>query len=210
MINIIPAILTDSSSRFKELAVKLGPYTSRVHIDIADGVFVPNKTINGYDEMRDIESALKFDVHLMVQRPQDVIREWSSTHADRFSIHAESDVDFNAIIEDIHKNERKVGLVLNPETEVDKIKEFIDKIDYIQFMTVHPGFQGGEFIEEVLDKISVFSKEYPNMPIICDGGITPETVPLLVKAGASELVVGSYIIKSDNFEKAIQDLKEAI
>ncbi|MBI2065123.1 MAG: ribulose-phosphate 3-epimerase [Candidatus Yanofskybacteria bacterium] len=210
MVEIIPAILTDSSVKFKDLALRIEPYASRVHIDIADGVFVPNKTINGYDELRGFESALKFDVHLMVQRPQDVIREWFSTHADRFFIHAESDVNLNVIIEDIHKNERKVGLVLNPETEVDKIKEFIGKIDYIQFMTVHPGFQGGEFVEGVINIISDFRKAYPDIVIIADGGITPETAPKLKMAGVSIVVVGSYIIKSDNFGEAIEKLRSSL
>jgi len=207
---IIPAILTDSAFKFEELVRKLESHVSRVHIDIADGIFVPNKTIRGYDEIKGIESAVKFDIHLMVQKPQDVIKEWFSTQADRFFIHAESQVDLNEIIGDIHKNGRKVGLVLNPETEVDKIKEFLGKIDYIQFMTVHPGFQGGEFVKEVIDKISNFHKDYPDILVMADGGITPKVVPKLMMVGVSMLVSGSYIIKSENFEKAIEQLREVV
>ena len=209
MINIIPAILTDSSIKFKELVRKLEPYTTRIHVDIADGVFVPNKTIVGYEELKEVESAVKFDVHLMVQKPQDIIKEWFFTHVDRFLIQAESQTDLGAIIEEIHKNDRKVGLVLNPETEIEKIKEFIGKIDYIQFMTVHPGFQGGKFVEEVVGKISDFHKSYPGVIIKADGGVTPESAPKLVKAGVSILVSGSYIINSGNIEKAINQIKDA-
>ena len=217
MIEIIPAILTDSPVQFKDLILKIEPYVSRVHIDVADGVFVPNKTITGFEEVKgmastgspQVGSGLKFDVHLMVQRPQDVIKEWFFTHADRFLIHAESTVDLGGIIDDIHNNDRKVGLVLNPETEVDKIKEFIDRIDYIQFMTVHPGFQGGKFEEVVVDKIANFHKNYFNIPIIVDGGITPETALQLAAVGVSMLVAGSYIIKSGNFAEAINKLKNS-
>ena len=120
---IIPAILTDSSLKFKELVRKIEPYATRVHVDIADGVFVPNKTIKGYEEIKDIESSLKFDVHLMVDKPEEVLKEWFFTHADSFFIQAESKTDLSAVIDEIHKNDRRVGLVLNPETEIEKIKE---------------------------------------------------------------------------------------
>src|SRR3989338_6776413 len=118
MSEIIPAILTDSSDKFKELVRKLEPHVKRVHIDIADGIFVPNKTITGYIEMKEmsstgspqVESALKFDIHLMVQKPQSVIKEWFVTHADRFLIHAESETDLGQLIDEIHQNDRKVGL----------------------------------------------------------------------------------------------------
>ena len=209
MIDIIPAILTDSSIKFKELVRKLEPYTTRIHVDIADGVFVPNKTIVGYEELKEVESAVKFDVHLMVQKPQDIIKEWFFTHVDRFLIQAESQTDLGAIIEEIHKNDRKVGLVLNPETEIEKIKEFIGKIDYIQFMTIHPGFQGSEFLDEVVGKIASFHKEYPEVSILVDGGVTPGTAPKLVMAGVSTLISGSYIVNSSNVKNSIEELKES-
>lgn len=217
MVEIIPAILTDSSTKFKDLVLRIEPYSRRIHLDIADGVFVPNKTIAGYDELKGIESASKFDVHLMVQKPQDHIKEWLHTHADRFIIHAESfEIQGHLVvqgalvsmIEELHKNRRKVGLAFNPETDLAKFKEVIKKVDFIQFMTVHPGFQGGSFVAEVVDKISAFHKENPDIIIMADGGITPETAPLLVKAGVSVLVSGSYIVKSGNAEAAIEELRK--
>lgn len=210
MVEIIPAILTDSSIKFKELIHKLEPYTDRIHFDIADGDFVPNKTIKGYEELKEIESAVKFDIHLMVQKPQYQIQEWFNTQADRFLIHAESGVDFNRILDEIHKHDRKVGLVLNPETGVDKVKEFFDKIDYIQFMTVYPGFQGQVFLNEVVGRIAEFHSKYPKIDILVDGGVTPETAPKLVKAGVSTLISGSYIVKSQNVEKAIEELNQSV
>lgn len=208
MIQIIPAILTDSSARFKELVKKLEPYVERLHVDIADGDFVPNKTVKGYEELKSIESSVKFDIHLMAKRPQDQMQDWFNTNADRFIIHAESDVDLREIIKNIKKRNKKVGLALNPETNIDKIEPYLDSVDFVQFMTIHPGFQGQQFLDEIVDKISLFNKKYPDIIIMCDGGITLETASKLVKAGASVLVSGSYIIKSLDFEKAINDLKE--
>ncbi len=210
MTEIIPAILTDSSLKFKDLVLRIEPYAKRIHLDIADGVFVPNKTITGYDEIKGIESASKFDVHLMVTEPAKYLKEWLFTHADRFIIHIESQGDLGALIEELQKNKRKVGLVLNPETPVVKLEPFISQIDFVQFMTVHPGFQGAGFVKEVVDKIAAFHMKYPDIMLMSDGGITPETAPGLVKAGVSELVAGSYIVKSESVEKAIEDLKKTV
>lgn len=207
MTEVIPAILTDSSLRFKELILKLEPYTHRVHIDVADGVFVPNKTVTGYEEIKDIESALKFDVHLMVAQPEEHLKEWLHTQADRFIIHAESEGDPSVLTDELHKNQRKVGLAFNPETDLDKFTELLKKVDFIQFMTVHPGFQGGEFVNEVVDKIAEFHNKYPDIMIMADGGITPETAPRLVRAGVTALVSGSYVVKSQDIEKAIGELE---
>ena len=160
--------------------------------------------------MRETESIAKFDVHLMVQKPQDVIREWFKTKAERFIIHVESDVNLAEIIKEIKENNKKVGLTLNPETNIDKIEQHLNNIDFVQFMTVHPGFQGGQFVNEVVDKIETFHKKYPDIIIMCDGGVIPETGSKLVKAGASILVSGSYIVKSPDFGKAIKELKQHV
>lgn len=209
MAEIIPAILTDSPAKFKEMIRKIEPYTSRVHIDIADGVFVPNKTVKGYEELKDVEAALKFDVHLMVVKPQEHLKEWFYSHAERFIIHAESEVDLDKIIATLHEHKRKVGLALNPETSFNSIENYISKIDFVQFMTVHPGFQGGIFVNEVVDKIAAFHKENPDIIIMSDGGVTPETISSLVKAGVSILISGSYIFKSQDVKTAMEELKKS-
>lgn len=209
MPEIIPAILTDSSIKFKELIRKLEPYTSRIHIDIADGEFVPNKTVTGYNELREIEAAVKFDVHLMVEKPEEHLKEWLHTHADRFIIHAESKGDLAALADELHKNGRKVGLAFNPETDPGKFTELINRVGLVQFMTIHPGSQGQKFLKEVVDKIRTFHKENPDIIIMSDGSTTPETAPQLVEAGVSVLVSGSYVVKSLDIKKAMEELKES-
>ena len=185
------------------------PYVDRVHLDIGDGDFVPTKTISGYEELIKIETKVKFDVHLMVSRPEDQMYLWYKTKADRFLIHAETDHGHRNLIEQIHLNNRKVGLVFNPETQVDKIIELVDVVDFVQFMTVHPGNYGGEFVESVVDKILDFYGRYPNVPIMVDGAIHSETARRVIAVGASILVVGTHILQEGNdVGKAIEEMKQ--
>lgn len=171
---------------------------------------MPNKTIIGYEELPYIEAAVKFDVHLMVKKPQDQLRKWFHTHADRFIVHVESEANLSEIIKNIKEHKRVVGLSINPETKISEIELYLDQISFLQFMTIHPGFQGSAFMPEVVDKISSFHAKYPDIIIMCDGGVTPEMVPQLVKAGASVLVSGSYIVKSGDVGKAIGELRRSI
>ncbi len=210
MIKIIPSILAKTSEEFEKLLRMVEPYVDRVHLDIGDGNFVPTKTISGYEELIKMETKVKFDAHLMVSRPEDQMYFWYKTKADRFLIHAETDHGHQNLINQIHYNGRQVGLVLNPETRVEKIAEFLDDIDFVQFMTVHPGFYGSEFEESVINKILEFHGQYPNVPIFVDGGINLETVSRLVVVGATTLVVGSYIVESQDVGKAIAELETAV
>lgn len=208
MAKIIPSILATTEEEFERLLRMLEPHVDRVHLDIGDGDFVSVKTISGYEQLIKMETKVKFDVHLMVSRPEDQMYFWYKTKADRFLIHAETDHGHLNLINQIHSNDRKVGLVLNPETQIDVIKEVIDNIDFVQFMTVHPGNYGGEFMESVVSKILDFHGQYPNMPVMVDGGVNSETARHLVAVGASSLVVGSYIVNSDNVGKAIEELNK--
>ncbi len=209
MINIIPSILAKTPEEFERILRILEPYAERVHLDIGDGDFVPTKTVSGYEELIKIETKVKFDVHLMVSRPEDQMYFWYKTKADRFLIHAETDHGHRNLIDQIHFNGRQVGLVLNPETQVEKIAELIEDIDFVQFMTVHPGNYGGEFVESVVDKILDFHGRYPNVKIMVDGAIHTETARRVIVAGASILVVGTHILQEGNdVGKAIEELNK--
>src|SRR3989344_7479271 len=168
MIKIIPAILATTKEDFEKLLRKVEPYVDRVHLDIGDGDFVPTKTISGYEELIKMETKVKFDIHLMVSRPEDQMYFWYKTKADRFFIHVETDHGHKNLIDQIHLNDRQVGLVFNPETQVENMMELIESIDFVQFMAVHPGNYGGEFVESVISKISEFHGQYPSIPIFVD------------------------------------------
>ena len=123
-------------------------------------------------------------------------------------IHAETDHGHASLIDQIHFNDKKAGLVLNPETQIEKITELIDGIDFVQFMTVAPGFYGSQFEESVINKILEFHGQYPSVPIFADGGINPETILRLIAVGVTSFVVGSYIMNSPDVGKAIEELSK--
>jgi len=203
---IIPSILARSYDEFENIIRKVEPYVDRVHIDIADGKLVPSTTIKGIEELAKVNTGLKIDVHLMVEDPANLLKDWYNTNADRIIVHVESG-DTKNIIDDIHNNKRKAGIALNPDTSTDKIESLVDDFDFIQFMTVHPGFYGAEFVDGVVEKIDRFHKQHHNVPIMIDGGVNLKTAPKLARAGASMLVSGSYIFKSNDIKKTIEELK---
>ncbi len=207
MIKIIPALLAKTSEELESMIHAVEPFVDLAQIDIADGEFVPNKTIEGYEELMNIETKLDFEVHLMVSNPYSALDKWFKTKAVRFLIHFESANDeIETLINQVHMNNREFGVVFNPETDYSLIEPYIERIDLVQFMTVDPGFYGSPFLPEVLDKIRNFYLRYPNKIIQVDGGINPETLKLVEASGASRAAVGSYIFKSNNIKEALEKL----
>lgn len=206
MIKIIPAILTKTEEEFMDMVKKIEPYAETVHLDIADGEFVPNKTIAGYDEIGKVETGLNFEVHLMIKNPELVMDKWLVSGVSSFLVHWESTENFNDLISQIQANGREAGCVLNPGTDYKVIEPYLDRLSKVQFMTVNPGFYGSPFLPEILEKVADFHRRYPAKAVQVDGGVNPETLKLVETSGASSAAVGSYIFKSDNIEKAFTDL----
>ncbi|OGN10358.1 MAG: hypothetical protein A3J46_01750 [Candidatus Yanofskybacteria bacterium RIFCSPHIGHO2_02_FULL_41_11] len=184
---IVPAIIAYSKEELEDKLKAVQNYVDRVHIDIMDGIFVQNKTIDGIEELKNIDTKLDLDVHLMVKNPD--IDSWLDTKASRFLIHVESGVDISSITDKVHKANKQVALVFNPETE----PVMSPNIDAVQFMAVHPGNYGGDFVMGVLDKIKAFHNKYPDVKIIVDGAMHLETAKLAVESGASVIVIGGHI-----------------
>lgn len=207
MFEVIPAILTNSSDEFEKLTRLIEPYSKRIHLDIADGIFVPNETIFGYSEIGLVSSELKFDIHLMVKRPLDFLSSWEAENADRFIVHVESD-DVPAAIGELRSMKKSVGLAINPVTSLDDLDHLVGLVDFIHFMTINPGFQGKEFLEQVLVKIKHFRGKYPQVVLAVDGGINLTTAKNAIEAGVNILISGSFILKSGNVGKAIEKLKK--
>jgi ribulose-phosphate 3-epimerase len=210
LVEIIPSILVKTREELIEKILAVEPYVDSVHLDIADGIFVPNVTILGFEETETVETSLAIGVHLMVSKPENHIIRWLKTPADRFVFHIEATQKPREVIGAIKEVDKLVGIALNPQTLISRLESLVDYIDFVHFMTVEPGFYGGRFVEAVLDKISEFHYFYPDKPIQVDGGVNLETAPKLIKAGASRLVVGSYIWESNDVEKAIEELKKEI
>lgn len=207
---VIPAILVKSWDEFERMVRKLEPHTEWAHLDIIDGVFAPNTTIRGFEELLKISTTLKFEVHLMVKKPGEQLTEWYKTAAERLIIHAESEGDHLTMLQEIERHGKQRALAFSPDTDPAKFDTLVPHCHHVQFMTVNPGFYGSPFVPEVVGKIADFHARHPTTTVSVDGGITPQTAPDVLKAGASMLVCGSYIAQSDDPAKAIAELHHVL
>ena len=203
-IQISPSIL---SADFSQLGVEIKRLeeggADMIHVDVMDGHFVPNLTI-GPPVIKALRKQcdLKFDVHLMISPVHKYIESYADAGADIITIHPEATDSLEASILKIRELNKKVGVSLNPESKIDLIKGFLDKIDLILIMSVNPGFGGQKFMPEVLEKIKELKKIQNNnnldFDIEIDGGINFDNCKDAIKAGANILVSGTTIFKSNN------------
>jgi len=217
MAQIIPALITsdeDSKNDFKELKLKfeklrpfLGEFDNWIQIDITDGKFVPAKTDIKLEDMRYFTEKAKVEFHLMLNRPEETIGEWARLGSKRIIVHIETVENMDELLDVCREKEIEIGLALNPETANIMIEPWINAIDMVTFLGVHPGRGGQEFIPDVLDKIKSLRQNFPNVKIEADGGITVKNIEELKKAGIDIFVVGSGILKSPNIKEAIKELK---
>lgn len=216
MIEIVPAILTNSPDEFNEMMHSVESHFTSVHLDIADGVFVPNTTIKGIEELESTSTPLKATVHLMVQRPENILDQWLNTRVEALIFHIESTKNIEELISKTKASGKRIGIAINPDTSVETIHSFVDKVDFVNFMTVDPGFYGSEFREGVLSKIKSFRQKYPKAEISVDGGINLTTARKVIEAGANILFAGSYFFppKADrqgqDIGEALENMKKAI
>lgn len=204
MFEIIPSILVKTYEDFERMVRRYEPHVDRVHLDIADGVFVSNKTIQGFEELAKIDTKLKFEVHLMVKKPEEVLSKWHESKADRIILHAESEGDHLQMLIQLEEHGKQRVLAFNPETLTKNYESLLPHCHHVHFMTVNPGFNGSPIIPATLEKISDFHDRHKNVSIAVDGGITPDTAPQAVKAGASMLICGSYIAQASDVAEAIK------
>ena len=203
-IQISPSILSaDFSQLGNEIKRLEDGGADMIHVDVMDGHFVPNLTI-GPPVIKALrkKSYLKFDVHLMISPVHKYIEDYAKAGADIITIHPEATDDIEASISKIKEFDKKVGISLNPESNIDLILNFLEKIDLVLIMSVSPGFGGQKFMPEVLDKIvklkKIQSEKKINFDIEIDGGINFENCKQAIEAGANILVSGTTVFKSNN------------
>ena len=203
-IQISPSILSaDFSQLGNEIKRLEEGGADMIHVDVMDGHFVPNLTI-GPPVIKALrkQCSIKFDVHLMISPVHKYIEAYSDAGADIITIHPEATDNLEESILKIKSLNKKVGVSLNPETKIDLIIDYLEKIDLVLIMSVNPGFGGQKFMPEVLDKIrelkKIQSENNLNFDIEIDGGINFDNCQSAIEAGANILVSGTTVFKSNN------------
>ena len=203
-IQISPSILSADFSQLGNEIKRLDEGgADMIHVDVMDGHFVPNLTI-GPPVIKALrkQCSIKFDVHLMISPVHKYIEAYSDAGADIITIHPEATDNLGESILKIKSLNKKVGVSLNPETKIDLIIDYLEKIDLVLIMSVNPGFGGQKFMPEVLDKIrelkKIQSKNNLNFDIEIDGGINFDNCQSAIEAGANILVSGTTVFKSNN------------
>lgn len=183
-----------------------------LHIDVMDGIFVPNISF-GFPVLNAVAKVLKkpLDVHYMIEHPENYIRQTADSGAMLMTVHYEAVRHLHRTVQEIHAAGMKAGVALNPSTPVSVLEDIINDVDLVLLMSVNPGYGGQKFIENTIGKVGrlreMIAQSGSQALIEIDGGVQGETAPRLVEAGSDVLVSGSYVFKSADPIKTIHDLK---
>jgi len=205
---VIPGVFEETVEKATQEINLVGNLAPKIQLDIADGLLVDGKTFLDLSFLLNLQIVAEIQLHLMVQKPESFLMALPPVVKD-VCAQAEAFM-YNPICmesyDDVLKaKDVRVGLSFNPQTPFEDFEDFIKQCNYVQFMTITPGGQGRPFIMESLDKITRFKEKYPNISLQVDGGISTETMKMVVEAGADEVIVGSQVFKSQNPAQTYKD-----
>lgn len=211
MPKLIPVINTKTTQKLKERIKLLKDFDGIFQIDIADGKFTSWKTWNSPEVLKKIKKIKgRFELHLMVFNPEQVLPYWLETSPKRVIIHYEAIKDFSYIYELCHKNGVGLGIAINPETPFAVLDKYLKKIDIIVALGVNPGPSGQKFEWFVLDRIQEFKTKYPKILCEIDGGVNEENLEEVKKSGVDFIAVGSAIFDGKDPSRKIECFKKML
>ena len=207
-IKVSPSILASDFSKLgDEVAALAKAGADYIHVDVMDGHFVPNISM-GPSIVKSVrgKTSIPFDVHLMIDPIEPYIDDFIKAGADIISIHPEANDNIERCIDKIKSNNVKAGLAINPDTNWEVVIPFLDKLDIIVVMSVHPGFGGQKFIPSALEKLKLLRKKidetHPHIELEIDGGVNFDNIDSILKAGANVIVAGTTTFSGGEKEYA--------
>ena len=200
MIKIAPSILSADFANLERDIQRIST-ADYVHVDVMDGMFVPNITI-GIPVVKSIRptTALPLDVHLMIVEPGRYVEQFCDAGADLVTVHVEADTEeaIHEAIAKIHAKGKRAGVVLKPKTPAEAVLPFLEKVELVLVMTVEPGFGGQKFMADMMPKIAALRELGYRGQIMVDGGINADTAAQAVAAGADALVMGTALLRAED------------
>ena len=208
-IEILPSLLAaDFGHLADEILRAQSSGAQALHLDVMDAHFVPNLSF-GPDVValaKKVAPSFYRNVHLMMSRPDLYLEKFAQAGAQTIQLHLEADCDLHTELRRIREMGLKNAIVINPETPVEKLLPYLDEVDEVLVMTVHPGYCGQKFIEECMPKVRFLRDRKRDLDIMVDGGINFETAKTALEYGANQLVAGSYLFKQSDMKKAVDEI----
>lgn len=212
MINVAPSMLSADFLHLEKDVRMVNEHADLFHLDVMDGVFVPNISF-GFPIVEAIAklATKPLDVHLMIVEPEKYVERFAKAGADMISFHLNATSDPAAVLEQIRNAGAQAGLVINPDLPVESLFPYLDKCDFVMLMSVFAGFGGQKFIDDTYERVRVLKSEIDRLgltlPIEVDGGISAANSKALAEIGAEILVAGSAVFRADDPAAVIQQIK---
>jgi ribulose-phosphate 3-epimerase len=212
MIKVAPSMLSADFLHLEKDVRMVNEYADLFHLDVMDGVFVPNISF-GFPIVEAIAkiSVKPLDVHLMIVEPEKYVERFAKAGADMISFHLNATSDPAAVLEQIRAAGAKAGLVINPDLPVESLFPYLDKCDFVMLMSVFAGFGGQKFIDDTYERVRVLKSEIDRLgltlPIEVDGGISAANSKALAEIGAEILVAGSAVFKAEDPAAVIAQIR---